>query len=110
MFFKKTFLFVAFVVCSIIAFGQDKPQYAISKIDSALLKNADAVIRFEETSYNIESPREYVFRVRKAVTILNKNSEENEVVAHYDQYSNAQITYINLYDASGKFIRKVKKS
>src|SRR5687768_10799375 len=108
--FYKALLLTIFVASNNLSFSQDKPEYAVSKIPPHLLKGAEAVIRFEESKYAIESPRKYSHLVSKAITILNADSEEANVLVYYDQYSKAEISSITFYDAAGKIIRKLKKS
>jgi hypothetical protein len=107
--FLKSFSFVL-----ILGFGplhaQDKPEYAISLIDTSLLKNAWAVVRNEEIKYIIHSPKEYSIIGKKVVTIFNKDSPETYFTVPYDKYSKAEIKEVTLYDTGGKLIRKVKKS
>lgn len=97
----------------ILPFGivaQDKPEYAVTQIDPVLLENANAVIRFEKTEYIINSPREYTHRSHRVVTIFKEESDESIVSVPYTKYSKAELIYANLYDASGKFLRKIKRS
>ncbi len=93
-----------------ILFGQDRPEYAVSGIDTSILKNAEAVIRHEETRLIIKSPREYIHEVTKVVTIFDEDSWEAYVIVHYDKYSSADLISVYLYDADGKLLRKMKKS
>ncbi|HUQ64599.1 MAG TPA: DUF3857 domain-containing protein, partial [Flavitalea sp.] len=108
--FSKTFLFISLIAFANLCFSQDKPEFAVSKIPPTLLKGAEAIVRFEESKYVIESPRKYTHHVTKAVTILDGDSEEAYVIVFYNQYSKAELSTITLYDADGKFIRKTKKS
>ena len=91
-------------------FGQHKPEYAAFLIDSVLLEEAHAVVRFEESKYVITSPRVYTHYFTKAVTILDENTPEAYAIVHYDQYSDAELQDITIYDALGMMIRKVKRS
>ncbi|MGB3081094.1 MAG: transglutaminase-like domain-containing protein [Saprospiraceae bacterium] len=90
--------------------GQNRLEYAVSRIDTSLLQNAEAVIRFEETRLIIKSPREYVQQVTKAVTIFDEDSREALVIVPYDKYSSADLVSVFLYNANGKLLRKMKKS
>ncbi|MGB3079587.1 MAG: DUF3857 domain-containing protein [Saprospiraceae bacterium] len=90
--------------------GQNRPEYAVSRIDTSLLKNAEAVIRSEETRLIIKSPREYIHEITKAVTIFDEDSRESIVLVNYDKYSSADLISVYLYDADGKLLRKMKKS
>ena len=103
-------IYFIFLVLPAALIGQDKPEYSIALIDTALLKNASAVIRFEETRYIIQSPREYVHQTTKVVTVFDEKSDKSVVIVPYDKYSKAEVKSIFVYDAFGKLIRRIKKS
>ncbi len=89
----------------------DEPVYPFYGIPDALLKNANAVIRNSETSYNIISDRKVVMKVKNAITILNKNGDDySRFIAFYND--NIKIGYIGIrvYDSFGKFIKRAKAS
>lgn len=106
----RLFFFCFLLLWSDMIIAQNKPEYAISLLDSSLIKNAEAVIRIEKTNLFIKSPREYVYDELKAVTIFDEDSYENAVVVSYNKYSDAEIVNVILYDESGHFLRKIKKS
>ncbi|HZV71349.1 MAG TPA: DUF3857 domain-containing protein [Saprospiraceae bacterium] len=106
---KKYFWLIA-ICWPVVIWSQDKPQYSVLLIDTALLKNAQAVIRFEETHYIIESPREYIQQGFTAVSIFNEDASASYISIPYDKYNKAELTNIVLYDAWGNVLRKVKKS
>ena len=110
MMFIRVISLILFITISHTCLCQNKPEYAVSKINSQLLKGAEAVVRFEEAKYVIESPRKYSYHVSRAVTIFSTGSDQSVLRVFYNQYSRAEITHIALYDAMGNFIRKLKKS
>ncbi|MFZ1678680.1 MAG: DUF3857 domain-containing protein [Saprospiraceae bacterium] len=107
---SKNIIHIIMILWTGILSGQDRPEYAVSHIDTSLLKNAEAVIRLEETRLIIKSPREYVHQVTKAVTIFDEDSRESIVLVNYDKYSSSDLISVYLYDADGKLLRKMKKS
>ncbi|WP_204657249.1 DUF3857 domain-containing transglutaminase family protein [Dyadobacter sandarakinus] len=90
------------------AFAQQ--DYSIAKINPALLEGADAVIRFSETQWEILSKAEARSKVRIAVTILNERGEEkyNSFQVGYDKFTKITDISGNLYDASGKSVKKLR--
>ena len=110
MMFIRVISLIFFINISHACLCQNRPEYAVSKINPQLLKGAEAVVRFEDAKYVIESPRKYSYHVSRAVTIFSTGSDQCVLRVFYNQYSRAEITHIALYDAMGNFIRKLKKS
>jgi transglutaminase-like putative cysteine protease len=100
-------LWLVYVLGSI---AQDKPGYSVAFIDTSLLPNTESIIRHETVQYTIHDPRTYTCTVNRAVTILRENADEIWVRVMYDKYSKVDLQMINIYDAAGRLIRKVKKS
>ena len=74
-------------------------------IPDSLRKNADLVVRTNETILEIKSPGKAVLKERHAYTILNESAADYaDYVSRYDKFTS--INYINasLYDAMGKEI------
>ena len=75
-----------------------------------LIKNANAVLRFEETRVIIHSIKSATIKHKIAYTILNENG--NSFAKYYALYDNfSHITDIEggLFDATGKKIKSLKK-
>ena len=85
--------------------------YAVSNIDSELLKDAHTVIRYEKMEIHIPSASKSVMKYKSVKTLLNENSHADELVISYDKSFN-KIGKIKgkIYDASGKLVRELKKS
>jgi hypothetical protein len=84
--------------------------YSALFIADSLKKNANVVLRYEETVVEIKSPGKATVKERHTYTIMN------EAAARYGAYSSSygkfnSINYINghLYDAFGKELKSVKK-
>lgn len=84
-------------------------EYAVSKINPVLLKNANAVLRLEELNFEITATNRAVFKNRYVITILNENGDFwsyfNE---YYDKHRKVESVEGFLYDANGKTLKKVK--
>jgi len=93
---------------SCFAFAQNE-QYAVSKIDTALLKNAHVVKRMENIRFEIESTKEAVLNYTYAFTILNENGDAYAGFSEwYDKLREIVSIEGSLYDANGKQIKKLK--
>ncbi|REA62298.1 hypothetical protein DSL64_08490 [Dyadobacter luteus] len=93
-------------------FAYSQQNLAYDQIAPNLIRQAHAVIRINELSWEVISKSEGRLRARRVITILDEKGEE-EYVEHYIQYDKfTRISNINgvLYDASGKVVRKLKGS
>lgn len=102
-------LFSFFIATFTIMQATIAQQYAVLLIPPALLKNANAVIRSEETTFTIKNPGEAYCREKYAITILNENGDEFAgFYAGYDKFIDIRSIEGTLYDAFGKEIKKLK--
>jgi hypothetical protein len=87
------------------------PKYPISAIPETLLQNNYAVVREEIIENTISAVDRSSFRLRRVVTILNRNgSRLTSQVVHYDKLTRITSIKATLYDASGEVIRRIKNS
>ncbi|MDB5203714.1 MAG: hypothetical protein JWQ27_3123 [Ferruginibacter sp.] len=85
-------------------------EFAIAKINPALLKNANAVVRLEETYFEILNTKETVTKHRYVISILNENGDRwADMQEYYDKHHSTDAIEGILYDASGRQIKKIKK-
>src|SRR5262245_54069162 len=105
---KKLFLIITVVVRSTLLYAVDG-EYAVSKISPALIKNANAVVRFEEIKFEIHSTKEAIETNHYVITILNENGDKwAEFADYYDKLREIISVEGYLYDATGKQIKKLK--
>lgn len=81
--------------------------YDVELIPANLRNRANAVIREEEATVNMLAPNNVLYTVKQAITILNKNGEDNaRLVLFYDK--NTAIKSINgeVYNEVGKLMGK----
>ncbi|MGN7723335.1 DUF3857 domain-containing protein [Chitinophaga sp. 22620] len=98
------------LLCSITAFAAD-PQYPVSAIPEALLKNADVVQRVEEVTMKLNDLRDMRVTHKIVLTILNEKGDRySGFSSWYDKYREITGFRGALYDASGKQLRKLKQS
>src|SRR6476469_1563069 len=88
--------------------AQDK-NYAVSGIATALLKNAHAVKRMEETIFHIIKTDETVFERKWAITVLDEKGDSYaQFEEYYDKLSTIKSIDGSLYDANGKKLKGLK--
>src|SRR5579859_5337023 len=95
-------LVAGFSLLGMVVRAGDKTDYAVSKIPPELLKNANAVMRWDETRFEVtDVDRARLFH-RYAVTILNERGDDlAEFATDYDQLHSIESVEGNLYDATG---------
>lgn len=103
---KKVIVILAFWL-PVFSLSQN---YNVLLIPDSLLKNADAVLRFEESKIMIHSPKSASFKHKVAITILKESADEfTQYINRYDKFDKLTDATARLYDASGKLIKSVKK-
>ncbi len=86
-------------------------EYAISKIPAELLKNANAVKRFEEIKFEVSDIGKARLFHHYVITVLNENGDKYaELEEEYDKLHSIESIEGHLYDETGKKIRSLKKS
>ena len=81
-----------------------------AQIPDSLTKNADAVIRFYNTSYQIISPEKLKGQVHFAVTVLNKSGERfASLVENYDKSKRVSIQKVVGYNSMGKVDKNIDR-
>ncbi len=107
----KTFLITAFALCTLTFGFAEKvaPMYPIDEIPENLKKDASAVIRIEEQSFEVESAAKATHKYKIAITILKKDHPWEDFVVNYNQWSKVTNIRARFYDATGKLIRKLEK-
>jgi len=96
---------------SSMTFAASVPRYAFHKVDEQLTHKSDAILRYEEKSFIVESKSKGTLKVRKAITILNHYGDRfAPLFIYYDpQRKVKNIDYV-VYDENGKEIKKAKNS
>ncbi|WP_439583162.1 DUF3857 domain-containing protein [Dyadobacter bucti] len=91
-------------------FGQ--ADFNVGKIPPSLLTNANAVVRLDETIWEITSKSEGRRRSRSVVTVFNEKGEEEHgrLMVSYDKFTKIMDIGGNLYDATGKLVKKLKNA
>ena len=84
-------------------------QYPIAEIPAALLKDAQAVVRTEVQSFEVESAAKATHRYKLAITILKEDHSWTNFIVPYNQWSKVTHMRARFYNAEGKLIRKMEK-
>lgn len=105
--FNITLLFFCGIIHS--SFGQT--DFSVSKIPDSLLVNADAVVRFDETEFTIESYEKIKTKHHWAVTVLNEKGEEKHAlfIAAYDKFTKIKKIEGTIYDKNGVELKNLKQ-
>jgi len=107
--FKGLFLFV-FIFSFNNIFSQDL-SLSILTIPDSLTKNANSVIRFDETNVELVSHKKMIIRIKKVTTVLNKlGDHESKIRVFYDKNTRIKSLKVISYNSNGKEIKKTTKS
>lgn len=106
---KKTLiLFGIFFLLHPVIYAADG-DYSVSKINTLLLKNADAVKRMEELRFEISSYTKTKLYKKYAITILNERGDDFAYLYEvYDKLRSIKSIEGRLFDASGREIKSLK--
>ena len=86
-------------------------EYAVSNIPESLKKNANVVVRLDETTTELKGLEKLLVKNRYAITILNENGDRfAEAYEFYDRFQSIEKFEGSLYDMNGIKIRTLKKS
>lgn len=102
----KTTLAVILLLCT-RNFGFAQNPYTVSSIPQNLKPYANAIIRNQEETIEIKEADQVFYRLKEAITILNKNGDEfGRIVIGYDK--GRQIKYVKgvVYNEFGLPVRK----
>ena len=82
--------------------------YTVKSIPEELLKDATAVIRLDNGSFEIEKLERANFKKHMVITILDERADHfAEVLLGYDKLIKVKSIYANVYDKNGKLIKKL---
>ena len=100
---NKLFSFI-FLVFSTFFFSHN---YAVSAIPENLLHKANAVVRNDETTIDINAIDNMVQTYNKTITILNKTGENySSIRIPYDKSVSVSNIKVSILDQNGKVIKK----
>jgi transglutaminase-like putative cysteine protease len=101
-------LFILLIMFS--PFGLVAQDYKVSLIPDSLLKDADAVKRFEELHVIIKGINKAVVKHKYAYTILNEAGEDFAHYSnHYDKFHSLSDISGRMFDKEGKLLKSIKK-
>ena len=101
--FKSLFFFIS-------PFALNAQQYNVSLIPDSLFKNANVIDRYSEMHLTILSDKKAILYEKEVFTILNEAGDKYaDYITGYDKFSSINDLNGNLYNASGKKIKEVKK-
>lgn len=106
----KNVFIVSLLLASLTAMAQPE-NWAVSRISAPMLQNADAVLRLDQLTYIVKSPREATIRVRQVITILNENADNKaKLIVPYDKLSKVTDIEGAIFDADGKQVKRLKRA
>lgn len=84
-------------------------EYDSNKIPEGLKKDANAVIRSDNSKLEIESIKKAYYTSKSVITILNKKGDHfANLYVFYDKYRKIDDIQAKVFDSGGKLIHKIK--
>ncbi|MEM7657068.1 MAG: DUF3857 and transglutaminase domain-containing protein [Bacteroidota bacterium] len=107
---RRGWLLLLGLLCGFSTAWSQSETWAVAKIDAKLKKDADVVVRVDETTYRLNGVNRGEERRRLVATILNANGKSFATYeVRYDRtFSKPPKIEGRLYDAKGKLLRKLK--
>lgn len=100
------FLFLILLLVPLVRAGaQQSDAYVGLIIPPDLLEDANSVIRYQHLEFEVLSEREGILRLHRVVTILNGDSDANELLVFYSNECKVSALRGTLYDAFGNKVR-----
>ncbi len=88
-----------------------KADWNVAKIPAEIRERADAVVRLQETIFEIKDKGNATTKTRYVCTIFNKDGDsEAQCEVHFNKLEKIKSLDGKLYDAEGKLVSKLKKS
>lgn len=107
----RSICLIALLACFLIPPGCMAQTYTIADIPDSLKKNANSVVRLQETCFYQKSENEGIATNKRIVTILNpKGKEASSFIYITDRFRSLDGFNGKIYDGNGKLLRKIKKS
>ncbi len=107
----KQFVSIIFLLLNALLLKAGDGEYAVFKIDTALLRKANAVKRFEEIRFEVTDLDKARYYHKYAITILNEKGDRfANMVEYYDKLQSIVSIDGKLYDAYGQKIKSLKNS
>ena len=85
--------------------------YSAALIPDSLKENAHSVYREATLELELFSANTGIERIKKVITILDQNGDDDAILSiFYDKDSKIQMGQANIYDKTGKKVKKIKQS
>jgi len=101
---------LTFIISLLIISTVNAQDYALALVDSSLFQNAKAIIRKQQTVFDVHSPGTATLYSTYAITILNASAKNYAKTTI--SYSGKSLRSVrgSVYDANGKKVKDLKKN
>lgn len=107
----KSALTVLLLLISIFSFSQSNDVYNALLVPLDLKSDANAVVRYDAQTIEINAIDDMVVHTKRIVTIYNKHGDSHaNSIEYYSDNSSIKTIEAKIYDSEGEEIRKVRKN
>jgi hypothetical protein len=98
------------IILSLPNLSASDRDFSITSIPQQLLENSKAVVRYHETTLEIQSIDKVVLKVSYAITIVNESGLDNAILnQYYDKFSHINSIHGIVYDRNGEKIERIER-
>jgi len=99
------------LVLSLFLSVSQAQNYSAALIPDSLKENAHSVYRESTEELELTSVNSGTRKIREVITVLDQEGDDDAILMiYYDKNSKVQFRQVNIYDKTGKKIKKIKQS
>ena len=103
------FIFILFLTNLVSVLGKT-PDYSVEDLNSSLLENANAIVRYESTDFRIKDYDKGAAQKTIAITVLNENGLKYGTFSkHHNSFVKYNWLAAKIYNSKGKVVKKVNQ-
>jgi len=101
---------LTFVLVLLLSISQAQ-KYTAATIPDSLKENAHSVYREATQELELFTANTGIERIKEVITVLDQNGDDDAILSiYYDKDSKVQDIEANIYDKTGKKVKKIKQS
>jgi hypothetical protein len=101
---------LTFVLSLLLSISQAQ-KYTAATIPDSLKENAHSVYREATQELELFTANTGIERIKEVITVLDQNGDDDAILSiYYDKDSKVQDIEANIYDKTGKKVKKIKQS
>ncbi|TRZ44380.1 DUF3857 domain-containing protein [Robertkochia solimangrovi] len=101
---------ILFIAMSSVLYGQEKSVYQSLSMNAELIKNSNALVRYEKMEVDMKSIRDMEMKQVRVITVLNEEGlDDLKPYVHYNNGIKVKDIQMLIFDRTGEEVNKFKK-